>query len=483
MAANLEVLEEVGRGGTCVVHRGLLRGEHGTQRTVAVKRLLESCRDDPAAIDRFVHEAKLATRFDHPRLVHALELRKDDDGYLLLSEWVDGCTLEQLATPVPPALVATIGQALCDGLEYLHELPGGAVIHRDVTPGNVFLTRTGEVKLGDLGVALCASDPAHPKTRAITRGFGAPEQHEDAAVDGRADIYALGKTLQTLTDAPPLLDVLRRATREAKEERYATASEMRAALRGFHAPAPLTELARLVQARPESTRPVLDSAVRSILGGSQSALGPIPSSGARRSTVEPALPPRPSRTIGLLPWAVAALLASVAVYFSVPTRGPSIGKSDARSEEAPGSSPRLSIEAAPPAQAPKTERAKAADATGEPSEGGLREPTEATEPAKHPPPARKRARMVPITVTERPPPTPRATTTLTLGCTPWAEVTLDGKPLGNTPLRQVRVPVGKHALEMRHPPTGQSKTIELELEKDRAITVLVNLNTDEVKVR
>ncbi|MEL6547219.1 MAG: PEGA domain-containing protein, partial [Myxococcota bacterium] len=74
-----------------------------------------------------------------------------------------------------------------------------------------------------------------------------------------------------------------------------------------------------------------------------------------------------------------------------------------------------------------------------------------------------------------------ARSALTVGCTPWAEVTLDGKPLGNTPLRRVSVPTGAHTLELRHPPSGRSKRLELTVADD--MTVIVNLNSDEVRFK
>lgn len=474
MTSNLEVLEEIGRGGVCVVYRGRLRGEHGTQRTVAIKRLLPERRNDPAAVDLFVQEAKLATRIDHPRLVHAFELRKDDDGYLLLAEWVDGCTLDRLPAPLSAPLVATIGQAVCDALEYLHQMPDGGVIHRDVAPANVFVTRAGEIKLGDLGVAYCADDPAVRPVRSATRGFSAPEQAATAAVDARADVYALGKTLETLTDDAALLSVLERATREDPNERYASAAALREALARFHARVPTAELARLVTARPEGSRPVLDSAVRSILSGA--TLAPEPArSEARRATLEPIPPPKPSRLFGLLPWIVAAGIASVGVYWSVPVVDPGdeSSASGATPEPAPNDASLNRVDAdRSNGQAPTDPEPPA---SGDSAAPGGKQLSAAPEGR------RADARTVPITVTKRAPRRPAATTTLTLGCTPWAAVTLDGKPLGNTPLRRVQVPVGKHALVMRHPPTGQSKAIEIELERDT--TVIVDLHTDEVKIR
>ncbi|MEL6548048.1 MAG: serine/threonine-protein kinase, partial [Myxococcota bacterium] len=324
MAATLEVLDEVGRGGTCVVHRGVLRGEHGTGRPVAVKRLLPERRVDPTSVDLFVQEAKLATRLNHPRILQAFELRKDEDGYLLLYEWIDGCTLDAIPGPWSAGQVATVGRAVCEALSYLHTLRDGAIVHRDVSPSNVFITRAGGVKLGDLGVAYCV-DSAGPVPQAITRGFGAPEQLAQGRVDARADVYALGKTLLTLTDDSKLIGVLERATQDSPEARFESADALSSSLGEASETVSPQEIAALLDA--PAPRPVLDHAVRSILGGSLE-----PASEAQATPVEA---PEPvaradtrsnvranvrgegsARWLGLAPWIAAALLTSAGVWWS-----------------------------------------------------------------------------------------------------------------------------------------------------------------------
>ncbi|MEM6730042.1 MAG: protein kinase [Myxococcota bacterium] len=465
MAAQLTEYEEVGRGGTCVVYRGVLEGEHGTSRPVAVKRLQPERRDDPTALDLFVREAKLGTQLAHPNVVHALELRKDENGYALLTEWVDGVTLEGLDAPLAWTQVAAIGTSLCEALDYLHRLEG-TIVHRDVTPSNVFLTRQGMVKLGDLGVACRPDDPDAP--RVATRGFAAPEQIAGAALDARSDLFALGRTLQTLTGGveSPVLPILERATENNPDERFATAQEMKRALEsalnehGERADA--RALAELVPDRSE--RPALDSAVRSILGGALDS--PVhepvhepdhePAAGPR-TTSETSGPPKRHRWLALTPWLGAAVIASVGVYLATPRPAP-----------------------------PARERIAPIDAAAKPEDSDL-EPVQEPESTPKPKPTRPvRSKDAPSTRPSAPnhvPITVAATASLKVGSTPWAEVQIDGKRVGNTPIRITKLTAGPHALQVRHPPTGQSKTVQIELKPERETTVIVDLNRDEVRVR
>lgn len=179
---------------------------------VAVKVLPPQLARHAETKARFVREAQLATKLNHPSVVRVLDNGEDEGLPYIVMEYVDGESLDdRIASlgrlPVAEALriVRSIADALCSALAQ------GGLIHRDIKPANVMLTRRGEVKLADLGLAKVIS--GDKLTKGMTqsgKGMGtpqymAPEQYEDASkVDHRADMFSLGVTLyEMLTGGRP----------------------------------------------------------------------------------------------------------------------------------------------------------------------------------------------------------------------------------------------------------------------------------------
>ncbi|MEE8410573.1 MAG: serine/threonine-protein kinase, partial [Myxococcota bacterium] len=331
MTERLRQLEIVGRGGMAEVYRGVLLGERGTRRDVAIKRLRPDLRNDSAAVELFVNEARLAVRLSHPNVMHALELARDDDGYALVCEWLDCASLvdlHHLFGPLPLAAVLHVGRSVCGALDYLHHLDGGdgSVVHRDVTPANVFVTCRGQVKLGDFGVAWCRDESSFVEVKAAgTPGFAAPEQTAAGSVDARTDVFGLGASLAVLSEDPPasLASVLQRASALDPTDRFDSAIDFDDALAGV-----ARELA--VEVGPKALHswldahggiprrpppPSLDGAVQSILSG-VSGLGDEPTTDEHRLLV-PAPPPvrRWSRTITVSVAAVVLIVAAVSLLY------------------------------------------------------------------------------------------------------------------------------------------------------------------------
>jgi tRNA A-37 threonylcarbamoyl transferase component Bud32 len=202
---HLEVKELIGQGGMGAVY---LARQTALDRPVALK-LIRPRADDPTFAERFAREARALAKLGHPNVVSVHESGTAGGLPYLVMEYVDGVTLrdamrEQKLTP--PAALAVVRQ-LCDALEYAH---AQGVVHRDVKPENILLTRDGRVKIADFGLAKVA-DPAAVSLTATHQAMGtphymAPEQWEKpAAVDHRADIYALGVVLyELLTGELPL---------------------------------------------------------------------------------------------------------------------------------------------------------------------------------------------------------------------------------------------------------------------------------------
>ncbi|MFI7607268.1 protein kinase [Micromonospora sp. NPDC049366] len=219
---------------------------------VAIKVLAENWSHDLRVRERFLDEARLLRRLDHERLVrvHAVGELPDGRPYAVLA-WADGGSLrDRLALgPLPvPAALALLDQ-IAAGVAVLHR---HAVVHRDLTPGNILFRsapdgRDGpaaeQVLIADLGLAKALAAASGLTARAGTPGYMAPEQDDPcAAVDTRADVFGLGRLglrlLGEETPAPAVAAVLARATALHPDDRYADATAFRAALaRAVAAPA------------------------------------------------------------------------------------------------------------------------------------------------------------------------------------------------------------------------------------------------------
>jgi len=203
-----EILAELGRGGMAFVYkaRDLRR-----QRFVAIKVSDPSQAGDGEVIARFRQEQLLAVRLAHPNLVAAYDAGQVEGVPYLVLEFVEGHDLAwivQQRGPLPAAEACEVVRRAALGLEHLHK---HGLVHRDVKPANLMVTPSGQVKLLDLGLVRRLHVPA-PGGQITRHGeilgtldYMSPEQCLDChAVDGRADIYALGCTLyELLTGQPP----------------------------------------------------------------------------------------------------------------------------------------------------------------------------------------------------------------------------------------------------------------------------------------
>lgn len=201
--------ERIGSGGMAEVFAATYSPEGGFERRVAIKRILPSFANNPDAVLLFRREAELGASLAHPNLVQILDFGSDGGSYFLAMEYVDGCTLgdvlrglrsrdERMSLKALTALT----WCLADALGYLHDhvSPTGQhqqLVHRDVNPPNVLLSRAGDVKLSDFGVARDVGGATLTEV-GVLRGklaYASPEVILGEKFDGRADLYALGITL------------------------------------------------------------------------------------------------------------------------------------------------------------------------------------------------------------------------------------------------------------------------------------------------
>jgi eukaryotic-like serine/threonine-protein kinase len=168
-------------------------------RPVAVKVLSGALAGDGRAAERLRREARAAARLEHPSIARVLDLGEHDGRPYLVMELLEGESLAariDRAGPMAPAEAARVVTAVADALQAAHT---AGVVHRDVKPGNVFLTTGGEVKVLDFGIAWCAHDAALTTGELLgTAAYLAPERVLGHRATPAADIYALGVVLYEL---------------------------------------------------------------------------------------------------------------------------------------------------------------------------------------------------------------------------------------------------------------------------------------------
>ncbi|RMG17179.1 MAG: serine/threonine protein kinase [Deltaproteobacteria bacterium] len=207
-----ELLEPLGRGGFAEVYRARLAGPEGFAKEVVVKRLRREVLGEESVIQMFLTEARLTAAIAHPHLVQVFDFGEVEGEYFLAMESIDGWTARAWwrkagaeGVALPLEVVLCIGLAVSDALAALHEArdesgrPLG-IVHRDISPQNIMISRHGQVKLLDLGVA--KSRVQTEATRAgILKGkyaYMSPEQIAQEPLDGRSDLFSLGVVLHEL---------------------------------------------------------------------------------------------------------------------------------------------------------------------------------------------------------------------------------------------------------------------------------------------
>lgn len=213
LADRYQIGELLGRGGMADVHVGL---DTRLGRRVAIKLLKPSLANDPAFRTRFRQEAQAAARMAHPSIVRVFdageEIARAGSGHevqvpYIVMEHVEGRLLRDVvaAGPLPTEEAVRIVDGILTALEYSHR---AGVVHRDIKPGNVMITSTGQVKVMDFGIARAISDSSATvaQTSAIlgTAQYFSPEQARGEAVDARTDLYSAGVVLfELLTGQAP----------------------------------------------------------------------------------------------------------------------------------------------------------------------------------------------------------------------------------------------------------------------------------------
>ena len=264
--SHYKILEKLGEGGMGVVYKA---EDTKLKRTVALKFLPPELTRDKVAKTRFIHEAQAASALDHPNIctVHEIDETRDGRTFIVMACY-SGETLDRRIERGALSVDETlhIGVQVASGLARTHQ---NGIVHRDVKPGNLFITKNNETKIVDFGVAKLAGRTQITKTgRTVgTISFMSPEQARGGEVDPRSDIFSLGAVLYNLLtgrlpfeadnvaavvfkiasqdpaplatyrdDVPKALQrVVERALRKDPRERYQSADDMLADLRAIQA--------------------------------------------------------------------------------------------------------------------------------------------------------------------------------------------------------------------------------------------------------
>jgi eukaryotic-like serine/threonine-protein kinase len=214
-----ELLRKIAIGGMAEVFLAKAAGPMGFEKTLVVKRILPHLADDPKFVEMFLTEAKLAAQLNHPNVVQIFDFGEAEGAHFLAMEYVDGPNLralvrraQEVGKPLDPPVAAKIVSLACEGLAYAHEFedpltgqPLG-LVHRDVSPDNILVSRTGAVKVVDFGIAK-AANKSHQTRTGVLKGklaYMPPEQLRQLGLDLRVDVFALGMVLyELLTGARP----------------------------------------------------------------------------------------------------------------------------------------------------------------------------------------------------------------------------------------------------------------------------------------
>jgi serine/threonine-protein kinase len=462
-----EIISLIGAGGMGTVYRARIVGPGQATKEVAIKLLHPHLSRQPDFVELFLNEMRLAMALSHRNIVQTFDAGTSDERYFMVMEYVDGSSLRALlkqlpeGTRLPLRLSLFIGREIATALGHAHELEATGqegIIHRDVCPNNILLSRQGDVKLTDFGIARAFS--ALETTNSI-RGklkYMAPEQAR-GVVDPRADLFSLGAVLFELLSGTPLrtrtdllaiaqgdtgrqerlrelptevADVVASCVAADPGERPQRAAELASALDALIRSGPTDDgvgsdlhqglgeylAARIAPPDQAAGRLEAQRALHDLLVAEAPTKAEPVAAGARA---------RPRPNLAVVVAAVVLLLA-----------GAAIGLYTALVPAAPGR-PEAAPSVARPDRGPAAVRARAT------------------------PDAGRLARSADLAVAPRPAPAPRDRRpgSLSLTAVPWAWVFLDGRRLGETPIQNHRLSAGSHTLRLVNPALKVHRTLTI----------------------
>jgi len=502
-----ELVEKLGQGGMAEVYRGRGLGEDDFSRRLCIKVIHAALSNDPYFVEMFGQEARTAASLEHPNIVSVYDFVRYEDRRFLVMELVDGVDLRSLLREVrglgfslPLGFVQHVASGLLAALAYAHgrSVDGepAPVIHRDVSPHNILISTKGEVKLADFGIAKAHGESAATKTGLIKGKieFLSPEQARAEEVGPATDQYSAGLVIyelltgkrliraageaQTLARAtnPPTPDLswlsgdwrrfVTRLLARSPGDRYASAEEAAEALERISTgesysakkAGQLVFRVRQLIADPlapqptELVTPTPDPIADSSEVAAEVRADPLEDDLTRSSTSDVKVPPAPEKASsdkpdkGRYAWLKAALAfaAALALFLAA----------NHMMKEATGDD-----EAAGPGALSETEMgdggvlASATEETSSPTasagavDGGVDGGAEAGQG----------------TGSDRAVAGGPGFGRLEVNCRPWAEVSVDGRNVGTTPIKNLKVRAGKRRVTLANDELGYERTFTVEV--------------------
>jgi serine/threonine-protein kinase len=483
-----EIVRPLAEGGMGQVFLARKTGEGGFEMTCVVKTIRAAQAGQERYVRMFLREARILASLRHQNIVQVLDFGRADDALFLAMEYIEGRDLREvmqrarsLGAPLPLGVALRIAIEALKGLDYAHRRTGPDgrrldIIHRDLTPTNILLSREGEVKLVDFGIAKDATSEGFTEAGVIKGKWHylAPEQLEGRPLDARVDLFGMGVVLYEMATGRKPFDAETTAALLAK----ILSGEFPPASSVAGTPPELDRIAALALARQPEGRFESAAAMISALEKLAGELEPLPSSGLRdyyrelfdspreeatgaaaeedsfhegntvtsASSVQPTIATAPVlRRAARRPtkvWA-AGLAAAAAIVAGIwamalhglwkPTAAPP-APAVPLEIAAPEKTPAPAENPAPPPPTPVLTKTTGADLSPPPKNAALPEP-----PKNAGPPAPSKA----------PPPAPAAALTkLAVSSQPPTKVTVNGADLGWTPRADVDIKVGPNTIVM-----------------------------------
>ena len=507
--------QKIASGGMAELYLAELAGPGGFVKPLVIKMIHRAYSDDPRFLSMFTEEAKIVSGLTHGNIVPIFDFGQKEGLWYLALEFIDGVDVATLADicrisgiNLPLEIALFIGERTAAALSYAHEATDAegntlGLVHRDVSPQNILVSRSGEVKLCDFGLATLAvgdntaSNDIKGKLRYLS-----PEQARGRGVDRRSDLFSLGvilyeliaghhpvpmgtevTVLQTLSgnegfgalfeSAPwiprEVADIVDRAVAFSPDDRFSNAEELRAKLskilhRRFpdFTPQYLADLVVRVQSASEAlSSDDEDSMTRAKLASFASK--------SRAASAGGEIPPlhRVGRVRRLaLPGLLAATaIGLIALYVGEHIPGAPPKPTDAGPALASRETQRTSKEddgQETPKQVPPQNPVSVSKDTGAES----KPPPEPEEPPTKSDRGRKRS------IADR---RLRGIGTVDINASPWADVSIDGVDYTTTPILGLKLPAGKHKATFVNPEIGITKTRTFEVKPDQTVRLLVEM--------
>ncbi len=538
-----QLVRKLAAGGMAEVFLAKATGPMGFEKTLVVKRILPELAAEPDFVKMFLSEAKLAARLTHPNIVQIFDFGESEGTYFLAMEYIDGPSLRTLIQRaeaqrqlLPPAVCARLISLACEGLAFAHDFTDPetgevqGLIHRDVSPDNILLSRQGAVKVVDFGIAK-ATGQSHKTESGIVKGklpYMPPEQLRAKPLDRRADVYALGVVLyelltgqrpyaseseaglmQAILYEPPipaakhrqdipdhLRRILHKVLSKDRDERYADCHTFQTDLETF--------------IRNVGT-PVMTKQVADLINRTTTDPGGLPVAKEPRKTPPPTVPTRSDAPPGLTRKRPSSPTNEVPTANHRPPEAPKQEEPRALTTpppQRPTSAP-VTAQGRPPRSSrpiaiPTSDRGSQEQPESKPQRStrwafalllaillipavsGVVVPRPRPEsppptnpdpvkpnvgPAVAPPPIVKGDPKPP------PPPAPRARGkgTLELRPQPYATVFVDGRKLGQTPMEKLQLPAGLYTLKFVNEELGKTIQREVDIKAGRETLLKIDM--------